>query len=66
MNLVSIFAELQINPCSISAYRRLAEHYNSCNRQHEAEAIEALIKERLNGDHSHINQEQRADNPENT
>ena len=49
MSLVSIIAELQTNPRSISAYRRLITEFRNCNKNNEAEAFEALI-EKLNAD----------------
>lgn len=64
MTLLSLFAELQINPWSVAAYRQLAEHYKSCNMQNEAEAFQELIRRKLDVDSPHPDQEQQPNHQE--
>ena len=44
MDVTKLYAELQTNPKNIVIYRRLAEHYKSCNKHNESAAFTELIK----------------------
>ena len=57
-----LYAEIQVNPRNIVAYRQLAEYYKSCNRSNEAEAFLELIKRISDADDSNINEKQQSYN----
>jgi hypothetical protein len=62
MDITTIYAEIQINPRNIVAYRQLAEHYKNCNRLNEAEAFQELIARISDANNSDIDKEQQPNN----
>ena len=50
MKIVTAYAELQMNPRNITAYRDLIEHYEGQNMLNEAEAFRQLIKRKFDAD----------------
>ena len=62
MKIVKLYAELQINPRNIKAYRGLAEHYKNCNMENEHQAFLELIDRKFNDHNPNPDQEQRQDN----
>ena len=63
MNIVSLYAELQTNSRSQSAYKKISEYYRNQNRINEAIAFEELIEAKFH-DRTHTDKEQREDNSE--
>lgn len=58
MDITTIYAEIQINPRNIVAYRQLAQYYKNSNRNNESEAFLELIRQISNVDNPNIDQEQ--------
>lgn len=63
MNPLKLYAELQLNPLSKSAYRKLAEHYAAHGMGNEADAFKELIKRKFDADSPDAHEEQRPDDP---
>jgi len=63
MNPLKLYAELQLNPLSKFAYRKLAEHYAQQGMANEADAFKELIKRKFDADSPDANEEQRTDDP---
>lgn len=61
MNITNLYADLQANPYSKSAYRKLAEHYKSIGMNNEAEAFLELIRRKFDAHSTNADEEQRAD-----
>ena len=60
VDITTIYAEIQINPRNIVAYRQLVEHYKICNMPNEAEAFQELIQRISDVDGTDINEEQQS------
>lgn len=63
MELVILFAELLANPRSIATYRKLSDHYKSCNLANEAAAIDEVTDRKADGHSSLADEEQRPNDP---
>ena len=61
MKTINLYADLQANPYSKSAYRKLAEHYKSVGMNNEAEAFLELIRRKFDADSANADEEQRGD-----
>lgn len=59
---INLYANLQINPKNIEAYRKLSEYYLSVGMQNESEAFMKLV-EKLNDNGPHPDQEQLDNHP---
>lgn len=64
MDITMIYAEIQINPRNIVAYRQLAEHYKNCNRPNEADAFLELIRRMWDADSANTHKKQQQDDQE--
>lgn len=58
MQIMNLYADLQVNPCNLAAYRSLAEHYRSVGMINESEAFLELIRKKFDANHPHSDQEQ--------
>ncbi len=58
MNLMNLYAELQLNPQSTVIYRKLSEYYRNLGKTNEADAFLELIKRRFDANSSHPNEKQ--------
>lgn len=63
MDLTKLFAEVQANPRSTAAYRRLAEHYERLGQSNEAAAFRTLIDRKSDAHSSDGDARQRVDGP---
>jgi outer membrane protein assembly factor BamD (BamD/ComL family) len=50
MEAMKLYAELQVNPNSKTAYRKLAEHYRKMGLTNEADAFLELIRKKFDAD----------------
>jgi hypothetical protein len=62
MNPLKLFAELQVNPFSVTVYRKLADHYRNAGMTNEAEAFEDLIRKKFDAHSPHVDKEQQPNN----
>ncbi len=62
---MKLFADLQVNPRNLTAYRKLAEHYRSLGMTNEAEAFSELIRKKFDADDPHSDEERRQDPAQN-
>jgi hypothetical protein len=61
MELMKLFAEIQANPGSCVAYRRLAAYYRAAGLPAEAAAFDELIRRRFDADGADLDEERRGD-----
>lgn len=47
MKITNLYAELQSNPRSRAAYRKLAEHYRNCNQENIEKAFLYLMEKKF-------------------
>jgi hypothetical protein len=66
MVINNLFAELQLNPRSQAAYRKISEYYLSLGMKNEADAFQILMKRKFDDNNSHTDKEQRKDDKINT
>jgi hypothetical protein len=64
MNIVNLYAELQVHPHQVAIYRKIAAYYKSCNMMNEAEAFEELIRKGFHVNDPDFDQEQRQNHSE--
>lgn len=65
MDPTNLYAELQLNPKSRAAYRKLAVYYKNCNQNNIAEAFLYLLEKKHVSDGSNTNEKQRKDSSDN-
>lgn len=65
MDPTNLYAELQSNPKSRAAYRKLAAYYKNCNQDNIAEAFLYLLEKKNVSDGSNTDKEQRKDTSDN-
>lgn len=58
MELINLYAELQINPKNTRVYRKLLGYYLSQNDTQKAKAFENLMKEKFGSNNIHSDQKQ--------
>jgi len=64
MNPTNLYAEIQANPNSRAAYRKLVEYYKSCNQDNIASAFLHLMEKKFNVSNStNTHEEQPRHNP---
>jgi hypothetical protein len=61
VEILNLYAEIQVNPRSQVAYRRLADYYEAQGQLNEAQAFRDLAK-RLHDNSPPSDEEQRQDN----
>ena len=64
MNIVRLYADLQLNPNSHATYKEIAKYYKNIGENHISTSFEKLIEKKFN-DCTHIDEKQRKNNSKN-
>ena len=64
MNIVRLYADLQLNPDSYATYKNISKYYKSIGKEEICLAFEHLIETKFN-DRTHINKKQSEDSSQN-